>query len=222
MTEVVLVGTSVDAAARTDDLVLLARAVGGRHAFLQNGDPVLVDVLDELAATGVEEVTLVAAPSGGSVAPARSWLRRVAAHWVRDRGSAVTLTIADREVTGTEAPLTSPAWEHVPRHRRQVLVCRGPRCAARGAGDTAQALAGALRAHGLGDDDVLVTQTGCLFPCNHAPVVVVHPDDAWYGPVDAAGASSLVSALVGATADLPPRLPRRKNSGTPDVGVTSM
>ena len=22
--------------------------------------------------------------------------------------------------------------------------------------------------------------TGCLFPCNHEPVMVVHPDNAWY------------------------------------------
>ena len=45
---------------------------------------------------------------------------------------------------------------------------------------------------GLGDDDVLVTQTGCLFPCNQAPVVVIHPGDAWFGHVDAHAARRLV------------------------------
>ncbi|MCX6408796.1 MAG: (2Fe-2S) ferredoxin domain-containing protein [Propionibacteriales bacterium] len=216
MTELVLVAMSVDAAARVDDLLTLAETVGARHAYLQNGDPSLVDVLDELAAAGVQEITLVAAPSGGGAAPARSWLRRVAGHWLRDRDATQVLMVAGRPVSGAEAPLTSSAWEDVPAHSHQLLVCRGPRCAARGAADTASALRGALRDHGLGDDDVLLTQTGCLFPCNHAPVVVVHPDDAWYGPVDADGACSLVETLAGASVDLPRRLSRGPRTASDD------
>ena len=84
------------------------------------------------------------------------------------------------------------AWDDLPGHRHQVLVCRGPRCTARGAETTATALARALVEQGLGDDDVLVTQTGCLFPCNHAPVVAVQPDDVWYAGVDEALAARLV------------------------------
>lgn len=208
MNRVVLVAMTVDAAARADDLVTLAEAVGARHAFLQNGSPSLVDVLDELASQGGDDVTLVAAPSGGGAAPARSWLRRVAGHWVHERRPGLTVVVGGREVTGTEAPLSSPAWEDVPGHRHHLLVCRGPRCAARGAAATATAVGAALEAHGLGDDDVLVTQTGCLFPCNHAPVVVVHPEDAWHGPVDAAGAEALVATLAGGAVEPPPRLPR--------------
>ncbi|MGL4832565.1 MAG: (2Fe-2S) ferredoxin domain-containing protein, partial [Propionibacteriaceae bacterium] len=30
------------------------------------------------------------------------------------------------------------------------------------------------------DESVLVTQTGCMFPCNRAPLVVVYPDNEWY------------------------------------------
>ena len=37
---------------------------------------------------------------------------------------------------------------------------------------------------GQGDDDVLITHTGCQFPCNQAPVVSVQPDDVWYSHVD--------------------------------------
>ena len=37
-----------------------------------------------------------------------------------------------RPITGTEAGLTSAAWEDVTEHRHQVLVCRGPRCTALG------------------------------------------------------------------------------------------
>ena len=48
----------------------------------------------------------------------------------------------------------------------QVLLCRGPRCTGFGANQVATALSERLAEHDLGDDDVLVTATGCLFPCN--------------------------------------------------------
>ncbi len=70
------------------------------------------------------------------------------------------------------------------------------RCTARGADESAAVLGRALAAAGLGDDDVLVTQTGCQFPCNHAPVVTVQPDDVWYGGVDAAAARAIVHEHV--------------------------
>lgn len=40
-----------------------------------------------------------------------------------------------------------------------------------------------LAAHGLrGDDErVLTAATGCLYPCNRGPVLVVYPDGVWYG-----------------------------------------
>lgn len=206
---VVLVALTVDGTSRHDGLADLARATGCSLAYLQVGTPSLVEELDRLAASGADEVRLVQAP-GERGKPGRSWLRRVAGHWVREHGGAVRVTVADREVTGSEAPLSSPAWEDVPGHRHHVLVCRGPRCAARGAADTAVAIDEALQARGLGSEDVLVAQTGCLYPCNQAPVVVIHPEDAWYGPVDASQASSLVAGLVGEAIDPPRRLPRER------------
>ena len=50
----------------------------------------------------------------------------------------------------------------------------------------------ALRVARLTDSDVLMAQTGCLFPCNHGPVAVVHPEGAWYGPVGPDDATRLV------------------------------
>jgi (2Fe-2S) ferredoxin len=47
---------------------------------------------------------------------------------------------------------------------------------------------------GLADADVLVTHTGCQFPCNQAPVVSVQPDDVWYGDVDPSAARAIVSS----------------------------
>ncbi|MEV5000306.1 (2Fe-2S) ferredoxin domain-containing protein [Nocardioides sp. LML1-1-1.1] len=177
----VLVPLGVDAERHVEDLRAVAAATGATLAFLQAGTPAVADELDRLAACGVTAVELVGLGLGAPTA--RSWLRRVAGDWVR-RHPEVTVVVAERPVTGSEAPLTSPAWEDVPRHARQVLVCRGPRCSARGSDATAAALADELRRRGLGDDDVLLTATGCLFPCNQAPLVVVHPDDAWYGAVD--------------------------------------
>ena len=63
---------------------------------------------------------------------------------------------------------------------------------------------------GLGDNDVLVTHTGCQFPCNQAPVVSVQPDDVWYGDVDPATASQIVNRhLVEGDPVESHRLPRR-------------
>ncbi|GAA2687708.1 MULTISPECIES: ferredoxin [Actinosynnema] len=206
----VLVGLAADAHAREADLGALADAVGARVAYLQLGEPALHDVLDELARDGRgRAVDLVATPSAGTPAPARSWLRRVAGDWVRRNPDALRVRVVDRPVTGEEAGLTSPAWDAVPGHGRHVLVCRGPRCTARGAAGTAAALAARLRERGLGDDAVLVAQSGCLYPCNHAPVVVVHPDDAWWGPVTAEDAAALVDSWADTPAGLGARAVRR-------------
>ena len=146
----------------------------------------------------------------GPLAPGLSWLRRTAAPWWRERaGHRPVLIVTTRPVTtlddleaalvdvrpvrGDEPGLTSDAWEHVGGHRHQVLVCRGPRCSARGSDEVVRALVLGLMAAGLGDPDVLVTHTGCQFPCNQAPVVTVQPDDVWYGGVDAASAQRIVT-----------------------------
>lgn len=180
-TATVIVAMSVDAVQDKSALEELAHVTGASVAFLQLGEPTLVAELDRLAASGVRSVRLVRLP-GGVLTPARSWLRRVAAHWVREHPQ-TQVEVVDSKVTGREAPLESAAWDDIPGHRHHVLVCRGPRCSAKGSEKTAHALTLALYERGLSDDDVLVAQTGCLFPCNHAPVVVVHPADAWYGPV---------------------------------------
>lgn len=194
-------------------LRVLARRHGATVAHLQVRDPSLRRELTRLADAGAARITLVGVAFGTS--PGSSWLRRVAAQWWRDRPGPPEVVVASglldheddalapllaraRAITGTEAPLTSAAWDDVPGHRHHVLVCRGPRCTAAGADDTSAALVRALDAAGLGDDDVLLTQTGCQFPCNHAPVVTVHPDDAWYGGVDADAADRIVEEhLVG-------------------------
>lgn len=198
-TALVVVGMSVREVDARDELVAWAAERGGSVAFVQLGDPTLAGELTRLADLGAARVELVGV-SLGTLAPAVSWLRRVAAHWWRERAghrpdvlvaqrlAASAAEVDDRRasaraVTGTEPGLTSAAWEDVTRHRRQVLVCRGPRCTALGSDRTAEAVVLELMRLEQSDDDVLLTHTGCLMPCNHAPVVVVQPDDTWYGGV---------------------------------------
>lgn len=226
-----LVVVWMDVADPGPGLSALAARCGGSVAHLQLGDPSLRRELDRLADAGERRVFLVGAAFG--TVPGNSWLRRVAAHWWRQRvdppevlvatglldhqhDDVAPLLVRARPITGTEAGLDSTAWEDVPRHRRQVLVCRGPRCTARGGDESAAALGRALAAAGLDDDDVLVTQTGCQFPCNHAPVVTVHPDDVWYGRVDAAAAGAIVTEhLVGGRPVVGHRLARDPGGAEP-------
>ncbi|MER7842355.1 (2Fe-2S) ferredoxin domain-containing protein [Kitasatospora sp. NPDC096077] len=224
---VVLVGMSIGEAVRRDELLRTAAAHRASIAFLQQADPSLSAELTRLADAGTETVVLVGVRLAGS-GPAQSWLRRIAAHWWRERAghrpellvatrladspdAVATVAAATKAVTGSEPGLTSAAWEDVTGHRHQVLVCRGPRCTALGAEEGARALVRELAAQGLGDDDVLVTQTGCQFPCNQAPVVTVQPDDVWYGSVDPAAAGRIVTEhLVDGRPVESHRLPRHR------------
>ena len=226
MTTYVLVGTSPTDATRRHQLRSLADRLDAELAFLQLATPSLITVLDRLADAGTSRVVLVPV-AGGHNGPGVSWVRRIAAHWwqaygagapevcttprvLTDEASFDELVEQARPITRGGPGLTSPAWEDVPRHRRQVLVCRGPRCTASGAEDTWVALVLALMRHDLGDDDVLVTHTGCQLPCNHAPVMSVQPDDVWYGAVDASAADEIVAGhlAVGQPVERV-RLPRR-------------
>lgn len=224
---VVLVGMSLAEAVDGDDLRREARRRGATVAFLQQSDPALSAELTRMADSGAERVTLVGVALG-PLAPAHSWLRRIAAYWWRERaGHRPTLDVATRlasslddlddvarqtkPITGSEPGLTSSAWESVTGHRHQVNVCRGPRCTAKGSVDNLRALILAMLEHGLGDDDVLLVHTGCQFPCNQAPVMSVQPDDVWYGHVDPEAASLIVTEhLVDGRPVESHRLPRHR------------
>ncbi len=102
-----------------------------------------------------------------------------------------------------------------------MLVCRGPRCTALGSDASAEALILSLMSHDQGDDDVLITHTGCQFPCNQAPVMSVQPDDVWYGHVDPEAAREIVAEhLVGGRPVEARRLPRHRSGpqSRPEAG----
>lgn len=224
----VLVGMSITEANRRDELIAAAASSGATTAFLQQGEPSLSAELTRLADAGADTAVLIGVRLGAS-GPGHSWLRRIAAYWWRERaGHRPALLVATRlaesadavaaaaasvrPITGEEPGLTSPAWEEVTGHRHQVLVCRGPRCTAKHADDTLRSLVRQLAEHGLGDDDVLVVQTGCQFPCNQAPVISVQPDDVWYGHVDPATITTIVADhLIDGRPVAAHRLPRHGN-----------
>lgn len=186
-----------------------------RVAMLDGGEPGLADVLTELS--DHDEIVVVPAhlPADRDL---MGWARRVIGHWMGGREqrpvvrlaaaleehelvvSAVCTAVSGRtsEITDQAAPLLSPLWEQIPAFRHHLLVCRGPRCSTQGATEVSAAFDRRLRERGLGDDDVLVTLTGCLFPCSLGPVAVVHPDDVWYGGLDPDSAAQIVDQhLVG-------------------------
>jgi (2Fe-2S) ferredoxin len=235
MGAVVVVAMSAREAAAEAALTAIALDAGGTVAHLQLGDPTLSEELTRLADGGAAQITVVGV-SLGRLAPAASWLRRVVAHWWRERPAPrPTVDVATRlvqhrhelqealaqtrPVHGGEAGLRSPAWEEVTRHRHQLLVCRGPRCTARGSDRTLEAFVLACMEHDLGDDDVLITHTGCQLPCNHAPVVSVQPDDVWYGAVDPAAARAITAEhLVAGRPYAEARLPRARRDRAPRNG----
>lgn len=190
-----------------------ARDLGGYAAVLHGDGPSVVSRLDALHRRGVRNVVLAAVTVSGGRVP-RAFLGRVARWWLADRASEMTVRVARETTHGipTTAPtadasrtlrpdpsgLSSVAWEGVPPSAHHVLVCRGPRCSARGAGDVAAAIGEALQHRGLADADVLLTQTGCLYPCHRAPVVAIQPEMRWAGPVTPEPARALVDAVASA------------------------
>ncbi|MCU0492674.1 MAG: hypothetical protein MUD01_13865 [Chloroflexaceae bacterium] len=187
-------------------------------AWVDQAAPSLPEALSACAAAGAQRVLVlpIFLPTDANL---HTWLAKVIRRWQEGHTSvAVTLgeslveTPALAEALNQavaqastapdlrESPPTNwehdPAgWSHIPAHQQHVLLCRGPRCNALGAGALAAHLAGCLTAHGLrgGDERVLVAQTGCLYPCNLGPVLVVYPAGVWYGGLDEAAISQIVT-----------------------------
>lgn len=89
------------------------------------------------------------------------------------------------------ATVGTDAWEHdpvgwsvVPEHQHHVLWCVGPRCAAKGAVKLLPDVARTIRENPGLKKSVMLLQTGCQYPCNHGPLMIVYPGGQWYGPMD--------------------------------------
>ncbi|MBP2365517.1 (2Fe-2S) ferredoxin domain-containing protein [Pseudonocardia parietis] len=190
-----LAGLAADVAGRVRATV--------RVAHLDQLDPSIPAVLDELAAAGVTDVLCVplAVPADRYL---RTWIGRAVAHWrsaaaapceVRIAPGLTGLaadavaglaTVEGEPITASPAGFTSPAWSVLDVPQRHLFVCRGPRCLVYGAGATHRALAAAARGTGT-----QVTPCGCLGPCNLGPLVV--DGNTWHTHVGTAEADTLVA-----------------------------
>lgn len=75
--------------------------------------------------------------------------------------------------------LGKPGWEMPPDFDFHLLVCTGPRCAVHGAASFVDMLKEELAVAGI-TDRCLTTRTGCIYPCNKGPIVVLYPHGHWY------------------------------------------
>jgi (2Fe-2S) ferredoxin len=82
--------------------------------------------------------------------------------------------------------------------KRHILVCGSFRasgapqgvCAKKGSQGLLAYLESELGDRGMGD--VSVTATGCLKACDRGPILVIYPDNLWYGGVDSEDAIDAV------------------------------
>jgi (2Fe-2S) ferredoxin len=176
------------------------------QALLEQGGPSLPDALEACRKAGVEQIIVLPAFIPLEVAT-RNWLRFVARRWLDETGAPVRVVFADsladhpgtgeaakelvRQASQRGVSLASigqnpgtpePDWSVIPPHNYHVLFCHGPRCAAAGAADLGAFFRKRLSDTGMdeGSGQVLAARTGCLYPCNLGPVMVVYPDGIWY------------------------------------------
>lgn len=87
------------------------------------------------------------------------------------------------------------------QYTRHVVVCSiGKTCSRGGGEDVFRAMKRAVRDAGL-SGSVRVNTAGWVNQCGHGPMVVVYPEDVWYGAVDEVGGGQIVERhLVGGDA----------------------
>ena len=192
-----------------------------RYAFMEQGKPALPGVLEECMAAGARRLLIVPAlvPMDRTV---RWWLPLAIRDWVRenvaDDGMEVVLAppLGDSEFLGEvvraavadvrdcvavrdDPNITDRerSWNLIPAHRHQVFLCHGPRCTLANAPKTWAYFQEKLRDSKLrGEQGVMTVRTGCLYPCDLGPIMVVHPDGTWYGGVDEAAIDRIVAEHI--------------------------
>jgi NADH:ubiquinone oxidoreductase subunit F (NADH-binding)/(2Fe-2S) ferredoxin/Pyruvate/2-oxoacid:ferredoxin oxidoreductase delta subunit len=75
--------------------------------------------------------------------------------------------------------------------RTHCLVCAGAGCLSSGGHALKDALAHELKVRGLADE-IQIVETGCMGPCDLGPMMLVHPDGAFYQRVTALDVPKLV------------------------------
>lgn len=189
-------------------------------ALLEQGGPSLPQALDACRQAGAG--TIVVLPVFLPLESAtRNWLRFLARRWLERSHVPVRVLLAgpfdnprnlvDAAAESVALALQSgapvataneqtgapdPDWSVIPPHSHHVLFCQGPRCTAAGAAELGAYLRKRLKDEGLdsGPGHVLAARTGCLYPCNLGPVMVVYPEGTWYCGLDEDAVSRIVES----------------------------
>ncbi|WP_281982367.1 (2Fe-2S) ferredoxin domain-containing protein [Thalassorhabdomicrobium marinisediminis] len=192
-----------------------------RAVRLERDGAGLWQALSALASDGATEITLrpVGLPFSQSLL---AWLPGAAGEWLT-RGEAAGMRLHLAEDVACDAgvlariaraPVSSQpilprvqgshgkGWDRPPAHRHHILVCTGPRCHLRDAPDLLGLLKAELNRLFIGDD-CLVTATGCLFPCNAGPTVVVYPAGRWFRLPDATAVRRFAETVLQRNQPLP-------------------
>lgn len=187
-------------------------------ALLEQGGPSLPQALDSCQRAGAG--TIVVLPVFLPLeAATRNWLRFLARRWLERLPAPARIllagpfdhpgSLADAAAESVSLALQSgaavsaasgravapdPDWSVIPPHAYHVLFCQGPRCTAAGAAEVGAYLRKRLKDAGLdhGPGHVLAARTGCLYPCNLGPVMVVYPEGTWYCGLDEDAVSRIV------------------------------
>lgn len=169
---------------------------------LEGTGPSLIEALDTLRQEGARDIRVqplgVPFPEG-----LLNWLPGVLADW-RTRGANADTTVflgpdpatdtdvlaqfvagtlkhpePAKSVDNVRPSLGKPGWNLPPDYDFHLLVCTGPRCAVHGASSFIDMLKTTLKEASV-FDRCLTTRTGCAFPCNKGPVLVLYPHGYWY------------------------------------------
>ncbi|GAB2463047.1 hypothetical protein GCM10027082_13440 [Comamonas humi] len=175
-------------------------------AFVDRCQPALPEALDACAAAQAVVIVPMMVPDEPSL---RRWLHKLVMRWRAGRTNCPRLVfaepllqaprLADTLVHTVRQSLAAPdvpalvgddtwerdpaGWSSVPEHQHHVLWCVGPRCAAKGSVQLWPGLARTVRETPGLRKRVMLLQTGCQYPCNHGPLMIVYPDSVWYGPL---------------------------------------
>lgn len=76
------------------------------------------------------------------------------------------------------------------RFEKHIFVCTNQReagdprgcCAGKNSGELAEQLKSRIKAMGL-NSEIRINKSGCLDACKFGPVVVIYPEQIWYGQV---------------------------------------
>ena len=86
--------------------------------------------------------------------------------------------------------------------KHHIFVCSSSRmtgenkgfCIAHEGADILSAFVEEVQDRGL-DSEIMVTNTGCLGMCSMGPIVVIYPEQFWYGKVSAEDVEEIMDAL---------------------------